>query len=410
MFEDLQPFAVSFFIGLIIGIERERSHPAGLQAMGVRTFVLLALLGTFAAWIKHPIISVLLTVFSFTAILLGYIRTTAHKKIGVGLTTEFAAAAVFCLGYITTQQPLLAAIVGLAVLFVLLGRERLHNFSRQQLKPAEIRAATTVLIIMLGVLPFLPNHTIDTWHLFNPSRFGILVLVIALLQFGGYVAMRMFGERMGLLLTGFFGGLISSTMVFITLPRLTRTRPELTRAATTAALLSIVAKLMEFCVIIFIAAPNLLSHFIWPIFTMVVLSILIAFFSARNDSNGKMMPHTINPLDIRSVLRLTCFIGGMILLIGIAEFYLNNNATTLVAFLGGLVQLQGTTYAVASLSVANKLTLLAASNILAIAILASFVSKFVLLWSLAHNRFALLMSFYMLLILFAGWATYFLVI
>lgn len=408
MFENLQPFALSFFIGLLIGIERERSHPAGFQAMGVRTFVLLAVLGTLTATIDHPFISVLLAVFAFAAILLGYFRTTGRKKIGVGLTTEFAAAVVFCLGYLATREPLLVALIGLAVLFVLLGREKLHTFSRQQLKPQEIRAATTVLVILFGILPFLPNHTIDMWHLFNPFRFGVLVLIIALLQFGSYVAMRMFGERLGMLLTGFFGGFVSSTAVFVTLPHMVRNRPELTRASVAAALLATVAMLLEFCLIIFIAAPLLLTTVFWPITIMIGTGIVIAFLMAYGDGHERMMSEkTVNPLDVPSVLRLACFIGGMVFLVGLAEFYLGEKGAILIAFLGGLFELHGVTYATATLHASGKLAVTQTTLILGSAILATFLTKFVLLLSLARNRFAVLTSIFLFVMLALGWSAYF---
>ena len=76
MFETLQPFAISFFTGLLIGIERERAHAVGAQAIGVRTFVLLGLLGTLAAKIGEPALTLGLVAFALAAILAGYFRST----------------------------------------------------------------------------------------------------------------------------------------------------------------------------------------------------------------------------------------------------------------------------------------------------------------------------------------------
>jgi uncharacterized membrane protein (DUF4010 family) len=410
MIESLQPFAIALFIGLLIGIERERSHPVGLKAMGVRTFILLALLGTLAATIQQPTLSIVVAMFAFGAILLSYWRssTARQEHAEIGITTEFSAAVVFCLGFITPQEPLLAAILGAAVLFILLSRARLHNFSRNQLKPEEIRAATTILVIMVGILPFLPNHSIDPWQLFNPQRFGILVLVLAVIQFGGYVAMRVLGERLGILLTGFFGGLVSSTAVFTTLPRFSREHPELTRVTVAAALLATVAKLIEFTLIIAIAAPALLKMIIAPLITMATVGVLLAFLMTYDNGAKKIIAHhPINPLDVRSILRLACFIGGMVFLIGLAQFYFGARGIQLLAFLGGLVQLHSVTYAAATLYTTGKLIANITCVTLLLALLASFITKFILVWTLARNRFALLTSVFLLLMLAAGGATYF---
>ena len=45
----MQPFMISFLIGLFIGVDRERSLPKGMKGMGVRSFIIIALLGTLAA-------------------------------------------------------------------------------------------------------------------------------------------------------------------------------------------------------------------------------------------------------------------------------------------------------------------------------------------------------------------------
>jgi uncharacterized membrane protein YhiD involved in acid resistance len=51
-FDKIHPFLISLVISLIVGIERERSHPRGSQAIGVRTFMLLGLSGTLAAFLE----------------------------------------------------------------------------------------------------------------------------------------------------------------------------------------------------------------------------------------------------------------------------------------------------------------------------------------------------------------------
>ena len=117
----IYPFAIAFAIGFLIGIERERSHPPGTQAIGVRTFILIALLGAFAAFIKELALTIVLSAFAFSAILLGYFRSSQRRAehIKIGLTTELSAGVVFCLGYMTSDNPLLVSIIAVAVLFIL---------------------------------------------------------------------------------------------------------------------------------------------------------------------------------------------------------------------------------------------------------------------------------------------------
>lgn len=407
----LQPFAISFLIGLFIGIERERSHPLGHEAMGVRTFILLAMLGTLSAWIPQPIITIAIAAFAVIAILLGYLRSTAtlskNKKTNIGLTTEFSAAVVFCLGFITPNNSLLAVILGIAVLLVLLGRKRLHQISHSHLKPEEVQTASLILVIMLGILPFLPNYPIDPWQLFNPYRFWLLVVIIALIQFSGYVAVRVFGERLGMVLMGFFGGLVSSTAVFVNLPRLIKKNPRLFRHAAAAAILATVAMLIEFIVIVAVAAPQLVIDVIWPIVAMMTTGTIIALLIIYGTSQEKLAAHSINPLDFKSVLRLACLIGGMIFLIGLTKQYMGLEGLRLVAFLGGLFELHSTTYAIATVYFTQNLSLHEAIVALSLAVFAGFFAKFILLWGLARDKFAMLTSIVLVIMMGSGLLVYY---
>lgn len=379
----------------------------------MRTFVLFALLGTLAAEIQIPLLTFALSTFVFIAILLGYLHATKKRKAPqtVGLTTEMAAGVVFCLGFLSFSKPLLACMLGGIVLIILIGKKRLHTFARHQLKTKEIQAAITIIIIGVGVLPFLPNHTIDPWELINPRRFGFLVLLLSLIQFGGYIAIRVFGQRFGTIMMGFFGGLVSSTAVFATLSRLSRQQVNDLRAMVTAAVFSILGMLIEFVIIISAAAPKLINTLLLPIIAIATVgasSALLTIKPKQGKKHSKQISHptTIanspNPLDVKSVLTLAAFIAIMLLLSTIAGRYFGQAGIQYVTFFGGLFEVHGVSLATATLYFENKLALDAASTLLLIAIAASFVSKFMLLFSLARNRFAVITSLFLIAMVVAG--------
>ena len=404
MFETLQPFVIAFLIGLVIGIERERSQRIALQAVGVRTFIILALLGVLAAWVQELPIKFGITFFVLGAILLGYMRSTerGRKRSHVGLTTELAAAMVFILGFITPKNPLLSAVLGVLLLLILLSRKRLHYFSRDQIKPQEIKAATAILLFALVILPILPNHPIDAWQIFNPRLFGLLVMLIALIQFGGYVAIRALGEQVGMILMGFFGGLVSSTAVFLTLPKLTREQPNLIYHAAAAGILATVGMLIEFCIIISVAAPPVMKVLLWPVVAMMGVGIIVTALLARNHAHENVISKPINPLDLKAVLKLTLLIGGMMIFVSIIRHYIDHYGMHIIAFFVGLFEVHGISLATAALQVSKKISLDEARSTIAIVLAASFVSKFIILVVLGRNRFAILTAVFLLLMVCAG--------
>lgn len=413
MYNNIEIIIVSIVIGLLIGLERERSHPVGQQAVGVRTFILFALLGTIAAFINQLILTVALSVFVFGAILLSYLRSTQQSrsnKIDIGITTEIAAGIVFCLGYIAFHNPLLASILGAIVLLVLLQRKWLHQFSRSKLQSKEIKAAVVLAIFTLGLLPLLPNHVIDPWQIFNPRRFGILIAAIAWIQFCGYVAIRVFGQRLGIMLLGFFGGLISSTAVFASLPRIVLAQTELLRPAVMAGILATVAMLLELTIILFIVSPILLTHVIWLMVVMAITGLIATTVTLKKDTTKSAFPYIGNPLDVRSILKLSLFIGGMIFFAALVNFYIGSKGINFIAVLGGLFEIHGTCLAVATLFVNGKLSLFDAEIAIALAIMSSFITKFVLLWTLTRDRFALITSLLLLTMMLAGGITFMMIV
>ncbi len=407
--ENLVPFAISLLIGLFIGIERERSHPAGTQAMGVRTFVLLALLGTLTADINKTAFTVTVSAFVFGGILLSYYRSSKRqgKTRSIGITTEFAGALIYCLGYLTPHKPLLAAIIGVFVLLMLLARDTLHTFSRDTLKTKEIYAATTILVIGLGILPLLPNKTIDPWQLFNPYQFGLIVLILSVIQFTGYITIRITGQKNGMILSGFLGGLVSSTAVFTSLPEVSKKHPKLIRQTVAAALFAKIAMLITASIVIYlISKPLALSMAPTMLAMMLVGSTSFLLIYKRNP--GKQMtsnPH--NPLDFSSVLKLAFFIASILIIVALAKRYLGTEGVNIVSLLGGLFEIHSTVFANSTLFAHSNLDLSEARNAIAFAILASYVSKFFLLWTLARNRFAFITSLYLALMIAAGAIVFF---
>lgn len=410
MAESLLSFLISFCIGLLLGIDRERSHPEGQSSIGVRTFVLFALLGTITATLKENIITVTSALFVFIIIGLGYYRGTGNKKFpqDVGITTELAAGMVFVLGYMVPTYPLMAITISAVILFVLVERKQLHRFSREKLSHEEIEAVIILTVFGLGVIPILPNETIDPWGLFNPKQFAILLALIAAIQFAGYVAIRLFGQRLGRAVTGFFGGFISSTAVFANL-RVALQDGKFFYSTMAAALLATMASIIELAAIVLMASPTLFMTIIWPLVVMVMLGISIAayflMFHRKEKDKPKKKPH---PLHYTSLIYSALIIAAIVVVTAIAKEYIGTGAIVIIAFLGGLFELHGVSLATALLFLENQITLEEASFILAVAILASFISKFILAFALTKKSFAAYLSSILGIILLSGAATYWL--
>lgn len=411
LFAKIQPFAIALALGLLIGIERERAHPPGQQPLGLRTFILFGLLGALAARLTEPLVSVAITVVVGAVVIAGYIRSSkpSGKHPDIGFTTEVAAIVTYGLGYLAYYEPLITLIIGVAVLVVLLARTRLHQFSRKQVRPRELQAAATILVIGLCILPFIPNKAIDPWKLFNFHRLGILALALALIQFMAYVGIRVFGTTKGLLLSGFLSGFVSSTAATATLSQQAKGQQSMQWSEAAAIVLSTVAMFIQLQIITFIIDPLLLKFTAIPFVISGLIAAIIALAIGRYKKGNSALPAPKNPLALSKVLRMAVFLFSIFIIVSFAQHFLGPKETGVVVFLSGLVEMQGIMLSMATLHSTATISAIQALDYLSIAIIASFISKFVLVWSIARGRFALVVSLLLTLMLaiycVSWWAT-----
>jgi uncharacterized membrane protein (DUF4010 family) len=281
------------------------------------------------------------------------------------------------------------------------------TLTTRKIKPHEMRTVILLFVLTFIVLPLLPNRTVDPWQLFNPRNFGILVTTIAAIQFGGYLAIHLFGERFGMALTGFFGGLVSSTALFATLSEMLVAYPSFILATMASAIFATVAMLVDIIIIIFVASPSFLYFILWPMVAMLLIGMIIALILLHYQQIKRHTYSTLaNPLNLLSVLRTSLFIGLTLILIAMAKRYFGTNGILLISFLAGIFEIHGITLATALLYLDNKVTINDARLALYLAIAASFVSKFFLLWTLTPYRFALQTSLCLLALLASGALVY----
>ena len=150
--------AISLGIGLLVGIERERTKGEGAERRpaGVRTFALVGLLGgLFAAFDDRAVLAVGAGFVGLAAVA-GYVRSGREDP---GLTTEIALVVVFLLGALARDDAPLAAGIGVVVTILLASRTRLHDFVSQVL--SDVR---------------LPSQISDTIRAWPDARCGELLL------------------------------------------------------------------------------------------------------------------------------------------------------------------------------------------------------------------------------------------
>ncbi len=274
--------AVAMGIGLLIGLERERSQTEERTstAAGLRTFSLTALLGALAA------LSGSVLVISAFGLVVGAFATVSYRvkaERDPGLTTEMALVVTYLLGVQAINQANLAAALGVVVTVLLLARGWMHEFVRNRLTQAEVRDGVLLAAAALVILPLIPDSTIDPWGALNPRDIWTLAVVFMAINGVGYVALRAFGPSRGLPLAGLVGGFVSSSATHSAMGAIARQHSDLRGAAVAGAALSSVATVIQLALVIAVTYPPLLTRLALPlVFSGIVAVGYGGFFTVRS--------------------------------------------------------------------------------------------------------------------------------
>jgi len=160
--QTLMQLAVALGIGMLIGVERERSKGSGpqRQVAGLRTFALTALAGALALVLGGEAVLVGLVIVVGLLLAAGYVSTRRHDP---GLTTEIALLTTLLLGAWSTREPAYATAVAVIVAIILAARTRLHRLVRDVLTEQEVHDGLLLAAAALVVLPGLLLMAVLAW-------------------------------------------------------------------------------------------------------------------------------------------------------------------------------------------------------------------------------------------------------
>lgn len=334
-------------LGLLIGLQRER---ADKDQAGIRTFALVAIAGFLIGFLKAEFGGWLIaSAVLFLAVMLtmgNFLLSQRETKAGAGITTEIATLVVFCLGvYLadTANDISLAVVIGGVAALLLHYKKPMHQFVRG-LDPPDVQAVMVFVLITLVILPVLPNQTYGPFDVVNPFEAWLMVVLIVGIGLAGYIAYRVAGSRVGTLLSGLLGGLVSSTATTVSASRLARGKSN---RATVAGLIIMIASLVSVArVIIEIVVVNRsdLLATIPPMATFFVcFFVLTALLYWRRSGEVVHLDPPENPAELKPALVFGALYVLILLAVAAAKEYFGQAGLYVVAVISGLTDVDAIT-------------------------------------------------------------------
>ncbi|NMD58396.1 MgtC/SapB family protein [Tsukamurella columbiensis] len=384
-----EPFIVALAAGLLIGLERERSHARELPA-GSRSFALLALFGALAASLGSWVVVVGLAAV-MAIMVLAYFRTSEED---VGSTTEIAAMVTYLLGALSYTRPAEAAGLAVIVAGLLVSKTRIHHFAHQVVTGVELEDAIKFFVVAFVVLPLLPDRGLGPYGALNPAKVWLVVVLLTGISWTGYIAVRALGPERGLLVTGLAGGFVSATATTASMGRLSRGAAG-SRAPLAGALVASLATFVQLLIVIGMVDAEVLHRLWLPVtsgaITLAGTAAVIYFRQpGSNDEAARLTEVPASrPFALRPALILAAVLTCALLVGRWGADLLGPKGAVLAALAAGLADAHAGALGAASLSGAGDITTDTALTAIAAALGSNLIVKCVLAFTEGGRHFGL---------------------
>jgi uncharacterized membrane protein (DUF4010 family) len=395
-------------VGLLIGIERERSKGQGPRraAAGVRTFTLIALAGAISLELgglpAFLIIAAVVGVFAA----LSYVRSFRHDP---GLTTEVAMIVTVLLGGLALREPRVAGALAVIVTIVLASRTPVHDWIRNVLTDEEVRDGLILAAAALVILPLLPEQPVDAWGVLDLRKLWSLAVLVMAINGLGYIAVRALGAKIGLALAGLFSGFVSSTATIGAMGSRTRARPELYRGAVAGAAASSIATVVQLGIVVGLVSMQTLQALVPSLIlaglTAMAYAGLFTLRSLRDTTQGQVPAG--RPFSPKTAVFFVLIVGLALAISTALTYWLGDRGLLLATGVAGFGDSHAAAIAAASLAASGKTEVPLAAIAVLIGFSTNAVSKTVVAFSLGDRRFAFQLLPGIVLMVLAAWAGWF---
>lgn len=250
-----------------------------------------------------------------------------------------------------------------------------------------VRAGLFLLFLFVASR-LAPPQPVDPWGLFRPQKILFMFFALSALQVLGKAFSFWIGRKAGMLLTGFLGGILSSTATTVTLARESH-EPTGSQTLRIAALQSaILAMVLQAAVLISAGGPEAFQlvglHF--GLLSVITLS-LIALLWRRHSPSHPLIATSEQLLNVRSSIKLTVFIVLILAASKLVQDWAGSQGLMILTFVISLFEVHGSLISASQLLAADKVTADQYERLVEVSLLASFVSKVFLIALISNLKF-----------------------
>jgi uncharacterized membrane protein (DUF4010 family) len=259
----------------------------------------------------------------------------------------------------------------------------------------------------LALLAWLaPVAPLDPWKLLSPQKIAKMVFALVLIQVLSSALARYMGPRAGALMTGLFGGLISSTVTTASLAKRSKTNKDKHSTSEMLTFLSATgAMLLEGLALVITGVTEVhLSTLVIFFGPLLATATMILFFYRRAKKQASVSE--ASEFQFLPLLKLSLFIVVILTVSKISQKFFGQSGLLALTSLVSLFEIHGSVIANVQLHESGFVNIQFLCSLLAVSVAASYLSKLFLIYTLgsaALRSFAIKCTLFLFASLAISW-------
>ncbi|MEI7705291.1 MAG: MgtC/SapB family protein [Deltaproteobacteria bacterium] len=365
-YEPFLSIGLALVAGLLIGLEREQSAPTDKAPEsflgGARTYPLVALAGALSTLLGRHF-GVWIVVAAFAAVVLFLLTAyvdVVKRGSDRGLTSEAAFLITFLLGALAVSSDIIPqggrrifTVLGTAVgVTALLSSKPFVQPILRRVSREDVVSLLKFLIVALALVPWLPDRDFGPQHALNLRTIGWMMALVTGMSFVGYVATRLLGPERGLTITGFVGGLVSSTAVTLAMSSRSKENAALERPAALAVVLASSIVWVRVLAVVAVVDMPLAGVLAIPMLVMALVGFIasaVVYRGSAQRGKGEAMQFR-NPVNLGSAFEFALIFAAVMAGSKLASHYLGSAGVYAAALVAGSADMDAIALSMAELA------------------------------------------------------------
>lgn len=241
----------------------------------------------------------------------------------------------------------------------------------------------TITVLSLAILTWLlPATPLDPWNLLSPKKIASMILALTVIQVFGAFMVDYLGTRTGAILTGFFGGLVSSTITTASLAKRSKANNNKNPSGEMLTFLAATgAMLFEGLALVITGTTSVHITTVVIFIGPILATIIMIFFQYRKLEDRYDQADT-SKFKILPILKLSLFIIAILAVSKISQNFFGKNGLLVLTSLISLFEIHGSIIANVQLHEAGSVSVKFLCSLLAVSVVASYISKLFLIFTL----------------------------